>query len=116
AQCIVEMRLGQLTGLEREKLDTEYQELTALIADLTDILNNDAHVARIIKEELLQMREKYGDDRRTELAAVENEIDVEDLIEEKTCVYTLTNCGYIKRLPEDTYTVQNRGGKGIKAM
>ncbi len=116
AQCIVEMRLGQLTGLEREKLDTEYQELTALIADLTDVLNNDAHVARIIKEELLQMREKYGDDRRTELAAVENEIDVEDLIEEKTCVYTLTNCGYIKRLPEDTYTVQNGGGKGIKAM
>ena len=116
AQCIVDMRLGQLTGLEKEKLQAEFEELSVTIADLMDIIHNDEHVARIIKDELLVIREKFGDARRTELVSVENEIDVEDLIEEKTCVYTLTNCGYIKRLPEDTYTVQNRGGKGVKAM
>ncbi len=116
AQCIVDMRLGQLTGLEKEKLQAEFEELSVTIADLMDIIHNDEHVARIIKDELLVIREKFGDARRTELVSVENEIDVEDLIEEKTCVYTLTNCGYIKRLPEDTYTVQNRGCKGVKAM
>ena len=116
AQCIVEMRLGQLTGLEREKLDAEYADLKTLIADLTDVLNSDAHVVRILKEELLVIREKYGDERRTELANVENEIDIEDLIQEKNCVYTRTHLGYIKRQAENVYKVQGRGGRGVTAM
>ena len=116
AQCIVDMRLGQLTGLEREKITDEYDKLTALIAELREILNNDMRVVEILKEELLEIRDKFADERRTELAAVENEIDIEDLIEEKTCVYTFTHFGYIKRMPEDTYKVQRRGGRGITAM
>ncbi|PWM45844.1 MAG: DNA gyrase subunit A [Clostridiales bacterium] len=116
AQKIVEMRLGQLTGLEREKIESEYAEITALIAELRDILNNDDHVIRIIREELLVIKDKFGDKRKTEFSASEEDLEDEDLIEEQTCVYTLTHCGYIKRLPEDTYKVQNRGGRGITAM
>ena len=116
AQKIVEMRLGQLTGLEREKIEEEYNELIALIADYRDTLSNEEHVIRIIKEELLVIKSKFGDSRKTEISASEDDLEDEDLIEERTCVYTFTHCGYIKRLPEDTYKVQNRGGKGITAM
>ena len=98
AQKIVEMRLGQLTGLEREKIESEYAEITALIAELRDILNNDDHVIRIIREELLVIKDKFGDKRKTEFSASEEDLEDEDLIEEQTCVYTLTHCGYIKRL------------------
>ena len=116
AQKIVEMRLGQLTGLEREKIEEDYNELIALIADYRDTLSNEEHVIRIIKEELLVIKSKFGDSRKTEISASEDDLEDEDLIEERTCVYTFTHCGYIKRLPEDTYKVQNRGGKGITAM
>ena len=116
AQKIVEMRLGQLTGLEREKIEQELQETLDLIADLRDVLSNDAHVVNILKEELLQIKSRYGDERRTQILNVENDIDIEDLIEEKTCVYTLTHDGYIKRLPENAYKVQRRGGRGVSAM
>lgn len=116
ASAIVAYRLGQLAGLEIEKILNELDELHKRIADLTDILANEKRIDEIIKEESREIAEKYGDERRTEIAAVSGEVDVEDLIPEETCVYTLTTMGYIKRQPVDTYKAQNRGGKGVKGM
>ncbi len=116
AQRIVDMRLGQLTGLERDRLLEEYNELEKKIADYRDILASETRVKAIIKTELAEIRDKYGDDRRTAIEEIDDEIDIEDLIEEKTCVYTLTNKGYIKRLSEENYKVQRRGGKGVTAL
>ncbi len=116
ASAIVAYRLGQLAGLEIEKILNELEELHQRIADLTDILSNEKRIDEIIKEESREIAEKYGDERRTEIAAVSGEVDIEDLIPEETCVYTLTTMGYIKRQPVDTYKAQNRGGKGVKGM
>ncbi len=116
ASAIVAYRLGQLAGLEIEKILNELEELHERIADLTDILANEKRIDEIIKEESREIAEKFGDERRTEIAAVSGEVDIEDLIPEETCVYTMTTMGYIKRQPVDTYKAQNRGGKGIKGM
>ncbi len=116
AQAIVDMTLGRLTGMEREKIEEELLRLEILIADLRDILAHEERVRQIIKDEMTEIRDKYGDERRTEICAAENEIVYEDLIERHSCVITLTNAGYIKRLPADTYTAQHRGGKGLIGM
>ncbi|MBR4950007.1 MAG: DNA gyrase subunit A [Clostridia bacterium] len=116
AQRIVEMRLGQLTGLSRQEIDDEYAEKLELIKDYTDILANPARVDGVIKEEINEIKDKFGDERRTEICPISNEIDIEDLIEEEECVITLTHFGYIKRLPVNTYKAQHRGGRGITAM
>ncbi len=116
ARAIVDMRLRRLQGLEREKLDAEYAELIALITKYKEILANEHLVDQIIKEELTELKNYYYDERKTEIIADEGEITVEDLIEEENVAITLTNFGYIKRLPEDTYKAQNRGGKGITAL
>jgi len=116
ASAIVAYRLGQLAGLEIEKIINELDELHERIADLTDILANEKRIDEIIKEESREIADKFGDERRTEIAAVSGEVDIEDLIPEETCVYTMTTMGYIKRQPVDTYKAQNRGGKGIKGM
>ncbi len=116
AQRIVEMRLGQLTGLSRQEIDDEYDEKIALIADYTDILAKPERVDGVIKEEINEIKDKFGDERRTEICPISNEIDIEDLIEEEECVITLTHFGYIKRLPVNTYKAQHRGGRGITAM
>ena len=116
AQAIVQMRLGQLTGLERVKLEEELDELKKKIAEFLDILANHSRVLEIIKNEAIEIKEKFADERRTEIMNVSGEVDIEDLIPEETCVYTLTDFGYIKRMPADTYQIQNRGGKGIKGL
>ncbi len=116
AQAIVEMTLGKLTGLEREKIEEELARLHALIEELRAILADEARVIAIIKDELLEIRRKYADERRTEIVAAEDEISLEDLIERHECVITLTHAGYIKRQPADTYTAQHKGGKGIMGM
>ncbi len=116
AQAILDMRLKTLSGLQREKIDEEYNELMALIAHLKDILNSERLVFEIIKEELIEIRNKFGDERKTKIVAAEGEIDVEDLIKEEQCVVALTHFGYIKRMPIDTYKSQKRGGKGITGM
>lgn len=116
AQAIVEMTLGKLTGLERQKIEDELARLEALIADLRDILANEWRVKDIIKSEMLEIKRKYADPRRTEIVPAEDDILLEDLIERHECVVTLTHTGYIKRLPADTYSAQNRGGKGIIGM
>ncbi len=116
AQAIVDMTLGRLTGMEREKIEEELLKLETLIADLRDILAHEERVRQIIKDEMTEIRDKYGDERRTEICAAENEIVYEDLIERHSCVITLTNAGYIKRQPSDTYTAQHRGGKGLIGM
>ena len=116
AQAILDMRLKALQGLDREKLQREYQELEDKIAYFQRILSDEGMVRQILKEELLAIAEKYGDDRRTEIQNVEDEIDIEDLIEEEECVYTMTQNGYIKRTPASEYSAQRRGGKGVKAM
>ena len=116
AQAIVEMTLGKLTGLEREKIEEELARLHALIEELRGILADESKVIAIIKDELLEIRRKYADERRTEIVAAEDEISLEDLIERHECVITLTHAGYIKRQPADTYTAQNKGGKGIMGM
>lgn len=113
AQAIVDMRLGRLTGLEREKIDNEYNELIERINYYKNVLANEILVLGIIKDELKVIKDKYADDRRTKIEIDEYEIDMEDLIEEEESVITLTHFGYIKRLPADTYTSQRRGGKGI---
>jgi DNA gyrase subunit A len=113
SQAIVDMRLGRLTGLEREKLDNEYNDLLEKIAHYKDILANGILVDEIIKDELNVIKNKYADDRRTKLEIDEDEIDMEDLIQEEDSVITMTHFGYIKRLPADTYKSQRRGGKGI---
>jgi len=116
AQAILDMRLKTLSGLQREKIEDEYNELMKLIAHLRDILNSERLVFDIIKEELLEIRQKYGDERKTKIVAAEGEIDVEDLIKEEQAVVALTHLGYIKRMPIDTYKSQRRGGKGITGM
>ena len=116
AQAIVQMRLGQLTGLEREKIEAELAEIKEKIADYLDILSSETRVLDIIKTEATKIRDKFGDDRRTEIANISGEVDIEDLIPVEDCVYTLTNKGYTKRQPVSTYATQNRGGKGIKGM
>lgn len=116
AQAIVDMRLGRLTGLEREKLEKEYRELLEKIKYYKDVLANEHLVLKIIKEELEVIKDKYADERRTEITIDEDEIDIEDLIQEEESVITLTHFGYIKRLPADTYKIQRRGGKGIQGL
>ncbi len=116
AQAIVEMTLGRLTGMERDKIEEELNRLYALIEELRGILADESKVRDIIKQEMLEIKQKYGDERRTEICAAENEIVYEDLIERHNCVITLTHAGYIKRLPADTYTAQHRGGKGLIGM
>ena len=116
AQAILDMRLKTLSGLQREKIEEEYKQLMELIAHLREILANEHLVLEIIKEELLEVKQKYGDERRTKIVAAEGEIDVEDLIKEEQTVVALTHFGYIKRMPIDTYKSQRRGGKGITGM
>ena len=116
ATAIVQMRLGQLTGLERDKIESELKALLEKIADLTDILGSEHRKKEILKEELGAIRKKYADERRTEILSVSGEVDIEDLIPVEECVLTLTEFGYIKRLPVDTYRTQKRGGRGISGM
>lgn len=116
AQAIVDMRLGRLSGLERQKIHDDLAEVQALIAHLNEILGDDHLVVEMVKEDLLRIKEKYGDARRSEIAPVVDEIDIEDLIEEEDVVVTLTHLGYIKRMPVDTYRSQRRGGRGITAQ
>lgn len=113
AAAIVAFRLGQLAGLEILKIENELAELSGKIAGWKELLADDAKVMAIVKEELLAIRAKYGDSRRTEIAHISGEVDIEDLIPEEDCVYTLTHAGYIKRMPSDTYQTQKRGGRGI---
>ncbi|HHW49473.1 MAG TPA: DNA gyrase subunit A [Clostridiaceae bacterium] len=116
AQAIVDMRLGRLTALEREKLEQEYNELIDKIKYFREVLANEHLVLNIIKDELTVIKNKYADERRTEITADEEDIDIEDLIQEEESVITLTHFGYIKRLPADTYKSQKRGGKGVAAL
>ena len=116
ARAIVDMRLRRLQGLEREKLNAEYEELIKMINKFKEILANQHLVDQIVKDELKEIKNNFYDERRTEIIADEGEINVEDLIEEENVAITLTKFGYIKRLPEDTYKAQNRGGKGITAL
>ena len=116
AQAIVEMTLGRLTGLERQKIEDELMRLAAHIADLRDILANEWRVREIIKGEMLEIKRKFADGRRTDIVPAEDDILLEDLIERHECVITLTHAGYIKRQPADTYSAQHRGGKGIIGM
>lgn len=116
AQAILDMRLKTLSGLQREKIDEEYNQLMELIAHLKDILNSERLVFEIIKEELIEIKDKFGDERKTKIVAAEGEIDLEDLIKEEQTVVALTHFGYIKRMPIDTYKSQKRGGKGITGM
>lgn len=116
AQAIVEMTLGRLTGLERQKIEDELARLAALITDLRDILANEWRVKDIIKSEMLEIKRKFADERRTDILPAEEDILLEDLIERHECVITLTHAGYVKRQPADTYSAQNRGGKGIIGM
>ncbi len=116
AGAIVAYRLGQLAGLEIKKIMDEREELAKKIAEYKEILGSEARILEIVDTELQAISEKYTDERRTEIATVSGEVDIEDLIPEETCVFTLTNMGYIKRQPVDTYQAQRRGGKGIKGM
>ena len=116
AQSILDMRLRTLQGLQREKIEEEYEELMKLIEHLKEILNSETLVFQVIKEELLKIKEKFGDERKTKIIAAEGEIEVEDLIKEEQTVITLTHFGYIKRMPIDTYKSQRRGGKGITGL
>ena len=116
AQAIVDMRLGQLTGLEREKLEEELRDLLSKIADWEDILANPHRVVEIIKTDLIEIKEKFGDERRTEIAQGEVGIEDEDLIPEALSVFTMTEAGYIKRMPTSEYSAQHRGGRGVKGM
>lgn len=116
ADAIVKLQLGRLAGLEILKIEQELGELREAIADYKDILANDEHVKRIVKSDLTALADKYGDERRTSIEAVSGEVDIEDLIPEETCVFTLTHEGYIKRTALDTYQAQNRGGRGVQGM
>ncbi|MEJ8737449.1 DNA gyrase subunit A [Erysipelotrichaceae bacterium HCN-30851] len=116
ANAILEMRLRRLTGLERDKIENEYQELLATIEDLRDILANHDRVLSIIREELTEVKNKFGDERRTEISDVDYDMQDEDLIPVEDVVITMTTNGYIKRMPTDTYRTQNRGGRGVKGM
>ena len=116
ATAIVSMTLGQLTGLGVDKIEKELEEKMAIVKNCSEILGSEAKVSEVIKEELLEIKRKFNDERRTEIAPVDNDIDIEDLIEEETCVFTLTKLGYIKRIPADTYRTQRRGGRGVSGM
>lgn len=116
AQAIVQMRLGQLTGLERSKVEEELEGLRAKIADLLDILGSEARRLGIIKDEAIDMKKRFGDERRTEIAAISGEVDIEDLIPVEECVLTLTRYGYVKRQKMENYRTQKRGGRGVSAM
>ena len=115
AQAILDMRLQRLTGLERDKIQMEYDDLTKLIAHLKDVLANEWMILDIVKTELSEIRAKFADERRTEITALDGEIDMMDLIQEEDMVVTMTHFGYVKRLPKSTYRAQKRGGKGITA-
>jgi len=116
AQAILDMRLKALQGLDREKLQAEYDELQEKIAYYLDLLNNREKLQSVLREELIAIRDKFGDERKTEIQDIEDEIDIEDLIEEETCAFTLSNQGYVKRMPVDTYRTQARGGRGVNAQ
>ena len=116
AQAIVDMRLGRLSGLEQEKINEEYKDLESRIESFEEILSCDANILAVVKKELQEIKQKYGDERHTQIENVANEIDIEDLIEEQDCAYTLTQFGYIKRQPTSVYRAQRRGGRGISAM
>ena len=116
AQAIVDMRLGRLSGLEQQKLNDEYNELEGKIAGFMEILSSDRNMLEVVKKEMQEIKNAYGDERRTEIANVADEIDIEDLIEEQDCTYTLTHLNYIKRIPTSAYRAQNRGGRGVNAM
>ena len=113
AQVVLDMQLKRLQGLEREKLQNEYDELEKRIEYYRELLSDENMLKGVLKDELLAIRDKYGDDRRTEIQDVEDEIDIEDLIEEEQCVFTLSHVGYIKRVPASTYRAQKRGGRGV---
>ena len=116
AQAIVDMRLGRLSGLEQQKLNEEYAEIEGRIASFREILSADENILAVVKAELQEIRAGYADERRTEIAAVADDLDIEDLIEEQDCTYTLTQAGYIKRMPTSAYRTQRRGGRGVNAM
>lgn len=116
AQAVLDMRLARLQGLEREKIDAEYAELMKKIAYCKEVLASDVLVSGILKDELTVIKDKYGDERRTEIVPIDDEIDIEDLIPVEDCAYTLTHRGYIKRMPVSVYRSQNRGGRGVSAM
>ena len=116
AQAILDMRLKALQGLDREKLQAEYDELMQRINYFVELLENPEKLKAVLREELLEIRDKFGDKRKTEIQEIEDEIDIEDLIEEETCAFTLSNQGYIKRMPVDTYRTQGRGGRGVNAQ
>ncbi|MBQ4641420.1 MAG: DNA gyrase subunit A [Oscillospiraceae bacterium] len=116
AQAILDMRLKALQGLDREKLETEYKELQEKIAYYLELLGDSSKLQAVLREELLVIRDKFGDDRKTEIQDIEDEIDIEDLIEEETCVFTISRHGYVKRMPVDTYRTQSRGGRGVNAQ
>ena len=116
AQAILDMRLKALQGLDREKLENEYKELEEKIAYYEELLADPEKLKALLREELVQIRDKFGDDRRTEIQDVEDEIDIEDLIEEEDCAFTISNQGYMKRMPVDTYRTQSRGGRGVNAQ
>jgi len=116
AQAIVDMTLGRLSGLERIKIEERLNELLAQIKELKEILGSEARITAIVKDDLSEIKEKFGDERRTTIEPVDDDILIEDLIEKEDCVVTVTQTGYIKRLPADTYQTQRRGGKGITAM
>ena len=116
AQAILEMQLRRLQGLEREKIENEYKELQEKIAYYIELLASEEMLTGVLKDELIELRDRYGDERKTEIAMVEDDIDIEDLIDEEECVFTLTAAGYIKRVPLSTYRAQRRGGRGITAQ
>jgi len=116
AQAILDMRLKALQGLDREKLENEYKELEDKITYYNTLLASEEMITALLRKEILEISDKYGDDRKTEIQDVEDEIDIEDLIDEEDCVYTLTHAGYIKRLPASEYRTQGRGGRGVRAM
>ena len=116
AQAILDMRLKALQGLDREKLKAEYDELMERINYYLELLADPAKMKALLREELIEIRDKFGDERKTEIQEIEDEIDIEDLIEEETCAFTLSKQGYIKRMPVDTYRTQSRGGRGVNAQ
>ena len=116
AQAILDMRLKALQGLDREKLQSEFDELQERIAYYLELLGDPAKLRGVLRTELIEIRDKFGDKRKTEIQEIEDELDIEDLIEEETCAFTLSNQGYIKRMPVDTYRTQSRGGRGVNAQ
>ena len=116
AQAILDMRLKALQGLDREKLQNEYDELMMKINYYLELLADPEKMKAVLRQELIEIRDKFGDERKTEIQEIEDEIDIEDLIEEETCAFTLSNEGYIKRMPVDTYRTQSRGGRGVSAQ